>query len=123
MKTPFCGMCNSRTVKIQIPPEDMVPHLSYKEPTTQFIEIIGRSNRWSGVQLEALRSAVLNLFHVDLVEVIPVQFGCLKESCGSIATYWFRKDGKPGDLSNAYRQGNGKSKKLLEFPGKLNEII
>ena len=119
----FCGMCGTVMFRIPIPSEEKAPFLTFTHQNVLYIPstpqrpasapVMTKLNKWESEG------------KIRLVECVLDQWGCPKDNCGTIQSYWYRKDGKEGDLFilTKQRQG-GKGAPLVEdFAGIPGEII
>ena len=114
LKKDRCGYCNKDGMeKIPIPSDEQGSWYSFLNGI-DFI-LLGKVGSVSRSVLEKVVAAKR-----ELVEVVPQQWGCL--DCGTIHTYWYRKDGKEGVLfkiTNDRKKGHGRPL-VTEMPGTMN---
>jgi hypothetical protein len=128
MKNPPCGVCKGKTIRIPIPPREMGPYYSYWDGRET--QIVGKVGEVPDPVLQKLHR-----LKIELVEVVPIQFGCTDKCYDqmdengdpkpTIMTFWMRKDGREGDLWREImerKHGHGNAVPD-EIPGTLNEIV
>ncbi len=113
MKKPNCGVCGKKMVKVDLPE---TPYLALRNGKIQpdLVGEVGKIPKHIIEKLERLR--------IPTIEIVPVQFGCLDDRCKTIMTYWFRRDGKEGDLTQIVRARRNSGQLREEFGGSLEDI-
>lgn len=116
----FCGMCGTVMVPVPIPDEEKGPYLTFDHQDVLYVPatpqrpassmVMAKLNKWEGEG------------RIKVVECVLAQYGCPK--CETIHSYWYRKDGKEGDLFRRTKQRQGgKGTPLVEdFAGIPGEI-
>lgn len=112
----FCGVCGKRMTKIPIPSADMGPWVGYTAEDGTFHRLCLAKNLTAAIVQKAKSQ------RITLSECTPQQYGCT--NCETIHTYWFRTDGKPGDLFRIMKARQmGKGKPIADVPGNLKDIM
>ena len=117
----FCGMCGTAMVRIPIPSEEKGPFLTFTHQDVLYIPATPQRPAPSAVMAKLHRWE--NEGRIKVVECVLDQWGCPK--CETIHSYWYRKDGKEGDLFRLTKQRQGgKGAPLVEdFAGIPGETI
>lgn len=112
----FCAVCGKKMTKIPIPKDEMGPWLGYTAQDGTFARVCLSKNLTHAIAHKAKTQGI------KLSECVPVQYGCT--NCETIHTYWYRVDGKQGDLFRIMKQRQmGKGKPIVDIPGNLKDIM
>lgn len=113
MNKPLCGVCGRKTVKINLP---STPYLALRNGKIKpdLVGEVGKIRKNVLEKLERLR--------IPTVEVVPVQYGCPNDKCNTIMTYWYRRDGKQGDLNQIVEARRDSGALREDFGGSLDDI-
>ncbi len=114
-----CGVCNSDMVRIPVPTGEQGPWISFTHQGV--FHLVGKVGQIRDTVLKKL-SKWQGEGKLEIVEVMLDQWGC--PNCETIQSYWYRKDGKEGDLFRMTKdRKGGKGKSLIEeFGGRLSLI-
>jgi hypothetical protein len=129
----FCGVCGTPQVRIPVPSAERGPWISFNEPKglralppflQKYVKTTAGTTFILGLEKDVPRSIIGRLMSmkVEVIEVMLDQWGC--PSCETIHSYWYRKDGKEGDLyrdTKARQMGKGEPI-LQDFGGSLKDI-
>lgn len=129
----FCGMCGTAQFILPLSDAEKVPYFSFSDPKglrafPKFLrKHIEQSSPSANIYIVGKVSDVpavivskFNRLAVEHTEVMLQQWGCPK--CETIHSYWYRKDGKEGDLFRLTKdRQRGKGIPLAEVPGSLKD--
>lgn len=117
----FCGVCGTMQVRIPIPSGEKGPFLTFTHQGVFYLPATPERPASAAVMSKLLRWQMER--KLELVECVLDQWGCPK--CETIHSYWYRKDGKEGDLfrmTKARQHGHG-APLLEDFGGAAEEIV
>lgn len=113
MNKSICGVCGKKMERIPIPANERGPFLMVRGQMTP----LGRAD------IAVVQQAAKKFRDggAEVLEVVLDQWGCLE--CETIHSYWYRKDGKEGDLFRVTKdRQHGKGVPLRSIGGGLKDL-